>query len=157
MGQHIMNENEKKYYFSAVKLCSIIILIIYFVSGRERSLHIISLEWFLLAVLMIAALGFELTNLEFAYKLQEKEINLRKWLYANKKKLLFLSMEAAITLILIIYYSDGSSGIYLLPMVVLDTVIFFHLPFACGWLSFFGLLLNPDDLYIYICSIACLS
>jgi signal transduction histidine kinase len=147
-----MNETEKRYYFAAVKLCCIIILIIYFISSRERSLNAISREWFLLAVTMVAVLGFELTRKEFAGAGQktEKRFEVAGWFKVNWQSLFFLVIEIILTVVLILFYKESGCGLYLFPLVVLDSVLFFGLPFVWGLLAFVGVFLSPDNVNIYM-------
>jgi signal transduction histidine kinase len=104
-------------------------MVIYFISSRERSPHAISVEWFLLAVSMVALLGFELFD---------------------KYRLLFLGAETVLALILIILFKDGGNGIYLLPIVIMDIIVYFRLSFIYGFISVVGLLLSPVSIYIYM-------
>lgn len=124
-----MNEN-KGFYFSVIKLCSIIILMMYYIYSSQESLHDISMEWFLLAVLLTAAIGFEIVR--------------------EDKRLLFLVLEIALTIILIIFNNKGENGITLLPMVVLDTIIYFHLSFFYSGFIFLGAVLKHNDIPTYL-------
>ena len=124
-----MNENAKKYYFSIVKVCCIIILLIYFVSNSQKSLHEISVEWFLLAITLAATVGYELVN---------------------SKKVYYLCTETIVTLILIVLFKDSGNGLFLLPMVMLDGITFFELNFVFSLFSFIGGFLYPPDLLIYL-------
>lgn len=142
-----MKVSEKRYYFATVKLCCIIILIIYFVSSSERSLHDMSVEWFLLAVVMAAVLGFELTNPEYLYIRKDASFLLS---FCNLEKFIFLCAELILTLILLLFFEESNSGLFLFPMAVFDTVIFFRFPFAAGLFSFSGMLLQPDNVYLYM-------
>jgi signal transduction histidine kinase len=78
---------------------------------------------------MVAAVGYELIS---------------------KKKLVFLIVEIVLVLFLILIFRDSDSGLFLLPMVVLDAVTFFHLSYSFCILSFIGIPLNIDQLFIYI-------
>lgn len=150
----IMNENVRKYYFSAVKLISMTLLIVYFISSSEKSLHAISMEGFLLAVTMAAALCFGLFNNEYSCirKNPDASFALRKLFSeaSNKRKFIFLSIEIVLTIVLIVFYKESNSGLLLFPMVVYDIVIFFQLSFTVCLLSFVGGLLYPHDILIYL-------
>lgn len=149
-----MNDNEKKYYFSVVKVICILILIIYYISIGEKSLHDISVEWFLLAVTLLMMLGYETFHNDAGYiepvKLSRLEETKQILLGANKLALLFLAGELALTGFLLFFFQSSNNGMYLIPLAVLDTVIFFRLPFAFGFLSLAGLLINPDQALIYL-------
>lgn len=125
-----MGENEKHYYFSAVKLFCMIMLIAYFISNSKESLHNISVEWFLLAVAMIAALGIELV--------EKKE-----------KKFIFLCFEVLLTVMFLVIFKNSSNGLFMFPMVVLDLVVFFRLHMTAYLFTFSGLLLQPENIYLY--------
>ena len=123
-----MNENAKKYYFSIVKMCCIIILFLYFVSSSKKSLHEISVEWFLLAITLAATVCYELVN---------------------SKKVYFLCTETVITLILIVFFKDSGNGLFLLPMVMLDIIIFLKLNFMFSLMAFIGVFLNFQNILLY--------
>ena len=123
-----MNENAKKYYFSIVKVCCIIILLIYFVSNSKKSLQDISVEWFLLAITLAATVGYEIVN---------------------SKKACYLCTEIVITLILVIFFKDSGNGLFLLPMVMLDTITFLEWNFALSLMVFLGMLLNQQNFLLY--------
>ncbi|SEW23624.1 sensor histidine kinase [[Clostridium] fimetarium] len=123
-----MNENAKKYYFSIVKMCCIIILFLYFVSSSKKSLHEISVEWFLLAITLAATVFYELVN---------------------SKKVYFLCTETVITLILIVFFKDSGNGLFLLPMVMLDIIIFLKLNFMFSLMAFIGVFLNFQNILLY--------
>lgn len=125
-----MGENGKHYYFSAVKLFCMVMLIGYFISNSKESLHNISVEWFLLAVVMIAALGIELV--------EKKE-----------KKFIFLCFEVLLTVMFLVIFKKSNNGLFLFPMVVLDLTVFFRLPMTAYLFTFSGLLLQPEDIYLY--------
>lgn len=124
-----MKENENKYYFSIIKLCCIIILIIYYISSSKKSLYAISVEWFLLATLMVVAISFELMS---------------------QKKLILLLIEIILTVSIIIFFRESNNGMFLLPMVILDVIVFFHISFYYSFIIFLGVVLDPHSLSIYI-------
>jgi signal transduction histidine kinase len=147
-----MFEGEKNYYFSAMKLFCIILLMIYFISNSEKSLHAISVEWFLLAVTMVASLGFELVNNEYSYIGKDTEsFQLSEWISNknNRPMLFFLCTEITFTLLLIISFRESNNGLYLIPFVILDAVILFHLSFVLSLLAFLGVFMNPNNYFIY--------
>jgi signal transduction histidine kinase len=150
-----MKEIENRYYFSAVKLCCIIILIIYFLISSEKSLHAISVEWFLLTIAMIAALGFEVVNNEYndAHNLHSNlPENIKKCFGTRgiNKKIIFLCVEIIVTIILIAFFSESNNGLFLLPIVILDMIMFFSFSFVYSLFSFMGILINPVNLFNYI-------
>lgn len=123
-----MNENAKKYYFSVVKLCCIIVLFIYFFINSEKSLHELSVEWFLLAILLAVTLEYELVN---------------------TKKIYFLMAEIIVTIFMIVFIKNNGSGLFLLTMVILDAVTYFKLNFAFSLFVFVGILLDFQHYFIY--------
>ena len=123
-----MNENVKRYYFSIIKVCCMIILLIYFVSNSQKSLQDISVEWFLLAITLAATVGYEIVN---------------------SKKICYLSIETVVTLILVVFFKDSGNGLFLLPMVMLDVIIFFKINFAFSLMVFFGALLGSQNSFLY--------
>lgn len=141
-----MNESTKKYYFSIVKLCCIMILIIYYVYSNKKSLRELSVEWFLLAVVLAAALGYELINRPEQKSI--REIFLTAYGFGRIKLLLLIS-EAIITLSIIVFFHDSKNGLFLLPIVILDVVTYLQISFVLGFLSFFGLFLRPGNLFLY--------
>lgn len=151
-----MNENEKKYYFSVMKLICIILLIIYFVSRGGKSLHAISVEWFLLTVTLASALGYELVGNGASYIKQDsvEDVKHSFFLRCNKLKLFFLCAEMLLTIILLLFFKESNNGLFLIPLVVLDTVVLFRLSFVLSIISFLGIFFNPEYLIIY--SIYCL-
>lgn len=130
-----MSNDKKKYYFSIVKLGCLIVLLIYFISSTEESLHNISMEWFLLCVTLAASLSFELCD-----EAEKKQ---------RLKKIFCLVLEFTCTFLLIFFYRESDNGIFLLPMIVLDSVIFLKLPFAFSALAFIGLFIVPNNFNIY--------
>ncbi len=149
-----MSDNAKRYYFPGIKLLCMIMLIIYYISSSEKSLQVISLEWFLLAAIMAALLCYELMNSEDAHTLYHiaKRKGFRNWIAIrnNQYKLIFLSTEIILTLVLIIFFRESNNGLILLPFIVLDTVVCFHLSFVVGLFAFFGVLLRPDHFFLYL-------
>ncbi|HEX3023033.1 MAG TPA: histidine kinase [Lachnospiraceae bacterium] len=122
-------ENAKNYYFTIIKLCCMIILVIYFISNNEKSLSAISVEWFLLAVTFVIVLGFEI---------------------AGRKRTLFLVGEAIMALVLLLFFPESGNGLLFFPMVILDIITFCKLPFYLSLLSLFGVFLQPQNLFLYI-------
>ena len=142
-----MNENIKRYYFSIIKLCCIIILIVYYVYSSEKSLHEISVEWFLLAVVLAAALGYEMvgkTNQDLGEELELSNLD------SNKLKLVFLGLEVLVTLSLVLFFQESKNGLFLLPIVILDLVTYYKASFAIGIFCFAGALLKPENLFFYL-------
>ena len=123
-----MNENTKRYYFSLIKLCFIILLITYFVYNSKRSLHEISVEWFLLAIVLAAAIGYELisTSVE-TLGVESRLFGVIK----NKRKFIFLLIEAGFTLLLFLFFKEsknqssflGWSHIFLIAPASLKEII----------------------------------
>lgn len=150
-----MNENEKKYFFSAMKLFCILMVIIYYISSSQESLHVISMEWFLLTATLSAALGYELVN-GTGYYYDSDDYNFRKWilLKGNKLKLFFLLIEILLTAVLILLFRESNNGLLLIPLAVLDTVILFRLNFSFSLLALTGIFIDLDHCFIY--SIYCL-
>lgn len=149
-----MNENNK-YYFSIIKLCSIIILMMYYIYSSQESLHEISMEWFLLAVLLISAIGFELVGRNKKDVIDESRDKTSRifHLFQNVtdiKRLVFLSMEILLTVILILFNTKGQNGVILFPMVALDTIIFLNAPFYYSVLIFTGAFLKPQNIQLYL-------
>lgn len=143
----MMNENTKKYYFSIIKLCCIIILITYFVYSSKKSLHDISVEWFLLAIILAAALGYELINKSEESSEPESRLSV---LRCNKSKFIFLCVEAIFIMCLLLFFKESKNGLYLLPIVILDCIMFFDISFSFGLLSFFGVFLKPENIFLYL-------
>ncbi len=141
---------ENKYYFSIVKFCCIIMLIIYFVINSQKSLHAISLEWFLLAVTLAFSIGYELENNEKKEFHLNTWSNIKKWLFQSKIKLFFLIGEIVLTLILILFFRDSNNGLFLIPLVVMDTIIFLRISFAFSLISCLGIFLSLDYFFIYL-------
>jgi len=142
-----MNENIKRYYFSIIKLCCIIILIVYYVYSSEKSLHEISVEWFLLAVVLAAALGYEMvgkTNQDLGEELELSNLD------SNKLKLVFLGLEVLVTLSLVLFFQESKNGLFLLPIVILDLVTYYKASFAIGIFCFAGALLKQENLFFYM-------
>lgn len=110
----------------------------YYVFSSQESLHKISMEWFLLAVLLISAIGFEL------FQEHDKLLNIKV-----NKRFLFLCMEIVLTMILL-FNENGENGIILLPMVALDVIIFFQLSFLYSFIIFLGVLLKPEVISVYL-------
>jgi len=123
-----MNENAKKYYFSIVKVCCILILLLYFVSSSKKSLHEISVEWFLLAITLTATVCYELVNANKAY---------------------YLCAETVMTLILAVFFKESGNGLFLLPMVILDIITFLELNFIFSLIAFIGAFLNFQNFLLY--------
>ncbi len=149
-----MNVNEKRYYFSAVKVICIMMLIIYSISMSEKSLHEISVEWFLLAVTLLVMLGYETFQNDTYYIKRPKGLSLRSVLQQSVMgmkhlKIFFLGSELVLTGLLLSFFKESSSGMYLIPLVLLDTVIYLRLSFAFGILSFLGILAKPEEVLIY--------
>ncbi|HWT74768.1 MAG TPA: histidine kinase [Mobilitalea sp.] len=141
-----MSENVKKYYFSFIKLSCILILIIYYVYSSNKSLHELSVEWFLLAVVLAAALGYELINIP------ENQSLLKLWqsgIGAVRIKLVLLIVEAGLSLSLVLFFGDSTNGLFLMPIVIWDTVTFLQLSFAFSIFSFIGVFLKPDNIFLY--------
>lgn len=139
-----MSESSDKYYFSLIKLSFILILIINFVYHSEKSLRDISLEWFLLAVVLAAALGYELLNIS----LDSNQVRCLSGAI-NQRKLVFLGVEVILTILLITFFTESKNGLFLLPMTLLDVVYSLKLHFGFSLCAFVGLLLRPDNLFIY--------
>jgi signal transduction histidine kinase len=146
-SKEIMNESVKKNYFSIIKLCCIIILIFYFIFSNEKSLHDLSLEWFLLALNLAAILGYE-----FVRDLKDSPENSMDLfgVWVGKRKLFLLCIEILLTLFLIFSFKGSTNGLYLLPIIILDTITFLHLPFTYSLLTFGGAFLHPDNFFIYL-------
>lgn len=144
-----MNESEKRYYFSTIKLCCIIILIIYFVSNSMKSLQAVSVEWFLLAVTLLAALGFELADTPEKEE-RKSNFDIKNWIFKRKKKFFFLCAEFILMVILLVFFGESNNGLFLLPLVLLDTIVFFHLSFVLSLLSLIGVLFFSANIYLYI-------
>ncbi len=126
-----MNENEKSYYFSAIKILCVMLLIVYFVSNSRKSLHEISVEWFLLCVTLAAILGYELVS-------------------KKNRKVLFLCLELTLTIVQLFLFHDNYNGLFLIPMVVLDAIICFHLSFSYSFLVFIGIFFSDENFYLYL-------
>lgn len=149
-----MSDNIKRYYFPVIKLLCMIMLIIYYVSNSEKSLQVISLEWFLLAATLAALLYYELANSEDTQILE----NIPGWkgfksfigIRNNQYKLFFLGIEIILTLILLIFFRESNNGLILLPFIVLDTVVCFRLSLMVGLLALFGVFLRPDHFFLYL-------
>lgn len=149
-----MSDNAKRYYFPVIKLLCMIMLIIYYVSNSEKSLQVISLEWFLLAATLAALLYYELANSEDTQTLE----NIPGWkgfksfiaIRNNQYKLFFLGIEIILTLILLIFFRESNNGLILLPFIVLDTVVCFRLSLMVGLLALFGVFLRPDHFFLYL-------
>ncbi len=142
-----MNENFNKYYFSIIKLACIIILIIYFFYYNQESLHALSMEWFLLAMTLAVTLGFELVG--------HTEATSRKYvsLFSNKfrkSKLLLLGSEILLTILLLSFFRESKGGLFLMPMVILDTIVFFKLSFHFSLFTFSGVFLSPENFFLYV-------
>ncbi len=149
-----MSDNAKRYYFPVIKLLCMIMLIAYYISSSEKSLQVISLEWFLLAVTLTVLLCYELMNVDYTDTLENIAgiKDFRSWM-ANRNiryKLFFLSIEIILTLVLLIFFGDSNNGLILLPFIVLDTVICLHLPFTVGLLALLGVFLKPDHFFLYM-------
>lgn len=123
-----MNENAKNYYFSIVKLCCIMVLFLYFFINSEKSLHELSVEWFLLAILLAVTLAYELVN---------------------EKKIYLLIAEIIVTIILIVFFRSSGNGLFLLSMVILDAITYYKLNFAFSLLIFGGMLLDFEHYFVY--------
>ena len=141
-----MNENFKRYYFSVIKLCCIIILIVYFIYRNEKSLPVLSVEWFLLALTLAAALGFELSG--STVETSRKHLRLFTNSY-QRNKLVLLCCEILLTCLLLGFFKESKTGLFLLPLVLLDIVVFIHLPFYCSLFSFVGILISQEDFLLY--------
>jgi signal transduction histidine kinase len=142
-----MNESLKRFYFSIIKLFCILILIIYSIYSSEETLQEVSLEWFLLAVTLAAAFGYELVKGSTEKDRAHDNLMGRK---IPKAKLILLITEFILTVLLILLFPDHGDGLYLLPLVILDAVSFFQLPFTYSVISFLGLLICKDNIFIYI-------
>lgn len=147
-----MKQNVKNYYFSIVKLFCIILLIIYFVYHSEKSLHDISVEWFLLTMSLLSSLGFEVVG---GSRILEKNHTLHgyewKELLTNNKtilKVICLFVEVVMMLLVVFKFNDGV-GLYLIPIVLMDAVVFFHLSIGFGFLALLGIFLNQENAFIY--------
>lgn len=133
------------------------VLFIYLTSSG-KSLHTISVEWFLLAVTLAASLCFELIGERDEY--YQLEPNMQGYLKdlikpgIRRKKLFFLLVEISMTIAVIVCFSKSNVGLFLLPFAVLDTIIFLHLPFYFSLLIFPGGFINTGYFIIY--SVYCL-
>jgi Histidine kinase. len=148
-----MKDNDRKYYFSIVKLFCIILLIIYFVYNSEKSLREISVEWFLLAVSLMSTMGFELSG-SLSYQPEQgiRFHDLKSLIKMNDSivRVICLSIEIMIVLLLILLHHESAMGYYLYPIALLDTIIFLQLPFASSFLVLFGVMANQDAFFVYI-------
>lgn len=142
-----MNDNMKKYHFTLIKFCCIITLIIYYVYNNWKSLHEISVGWFLLAFTLTVSIFFELIGDNTEHPEHYVQINGRKVL---KSKLIFLVAEAVLTVILIILFRAGGYGLFLLPLVLLDSITFFNLSYVYCAFLLIGIVLNIDNSFIYV-------
>jgi signal transduction histidine kinase len=142
-----MKESIKRYYFAIIKFCCIITLIIYYLYSSEKSLHEKSLEWFLLAVMVLISVGYELVN--EAPEDSEGFFGL----FGSKtgrKKLLLLCAEAILTLVLLVFFRGSNNGLFLLPIVILDAITLLRFPFYCGALILFGIFFSTDNFFLYV-------
>ncbi len=148
-----MNDNSKRFYFSIVKLLCIITLIVYIIYYNEKALHVISMEWFLLAVALFATLGFELSGSDTSNDpMQGMDKYNWKCLINNSTsrwKLLCLGTEIIIVLVLFLCFSDKNTALYLYPMVLMDTIVFLHFSFVFGIFMLLGVLVNKEDVIQY--------
>ncbi len=148
-------KNKHKYYFLLVKSCCVLALPIYYVCSSEKSLHQISVEWFLLATSLLTIVVCELIHPEFEYsperpKTKEYYFNLLK----NKKdrlKFSCLLFEVLTICLLFILCPDNVIGVYLLPILLLDLIVFIQVPIGIGILAFLGVLIQREYFYIYCC------
>ncbi len=149
-----MSENVKKYYFAVVKLFCIILLIIYFVYNSGKSLWEVSLEWFLLAIFLLAALCFELTGEDVFLRMNEvgKERSGIKRMGNRQAKVNLISLiaEILITLLLLLFDREINMGIYLYPIVLLDLILFFRLSFWLTLCAVMGVFINQENRLVYI-------
>lgn len=153
-----MNENQKSNYFSLIKFCCISLLIVYFVSSSGKSLHVISMEWFLLAVILVASLGYELMdNVNDDTKIHLfSNHNKRNGfpVVTNWYKLCSLCVELILTMLLILCFRESDIGFLVLPFAIMDMIVFFHISFVLCLLMFLGIFLYPGNILIY--SINCI-
>lgn len=113
-----MDENVQKYSFSIIKIGCLFLLYIYFFVNSEKSLHEISVEWFLFALIFAVSIGVELSN---------------------KYKIIFLYTEIILVITYYFFLTDRMYGLFLCPMIVLDFIVFYHLKFMWSFLIFVSL------------------
>lgn len=153
-----MNENQTSNYFSVIKFCCISLLIVYFVSSSGKSLHAISVEWFLLAVILVASLGYELidnvnSHKEFCLFFNHNKKN-GFVSGVNRYKLCLLCVELLLTILLIVCFRESDIGFLVLPFAVMDMIVFFHLSFVLSLFLFCGVFVYPGNVLIF--SINCI-
>jgi signal transduction histidine kinase len=105
------------------------------------------MELFLLAVVLTASISYELVNdndesADHRIELFGRNLHIRK--------LFLLAAEVIITGCLSFYYRDNINGLFLLPLVFLDTLAFFHLSFIYSIFLLAGIFINYETFFIYI-------
>ncbi len=124
-----MVEKMKENYFSIMKFSCLTIILAYVIVDGEKPLQTISLECFFLGLFLTASTLYELLD---------------------KEKLGCLLVEIILAILIFVLFRESSVGFYLIPVVVLDTVVYFKLPIIVGLMAFAGVFLSPSDLAIYI-------
>lgn len=124
-----MVEKMKENYFSIIKFCCLTVMLAYVIIVSEKSLQEISLECFLLGLFLAVSTLYELLD---------------------KEKIGCLVVEIILAILIFILFGESSVGFYLIPVVVLDTVVYFKLPLVVGLMAFGGAFFNPPDLAVYM-------
>lgn len=124
-----MVEKMKENYFSIMKFSCLTVMLAYVIVGGEKSFQAISQEVFWLGLFLAAATLYELLD---------------------KEKRGCLIVEIILAIGILVLFGESSVGFYLIPVVVLDTVVNFKLPFVIGLMATAGIFFNPPDLAVYM-------
>jgi len=119
-----MRENMRVNYFSMVKFSCLMILLVYFIIGSEKSLQDISLECFFLALALTVTTLYEIVD---------------------SGKIGYLAVETALVILILILFPESGAGFYLIPFVALDIAFYFKWPLSLGALAFAGVFFNQFD------------
>lgn len=124
-----MYEKMKENYFSMIKFSCLTIMLAYVIVDSEKSLQEISRECFLLGLFLAVTTLYELLD---------------------KEKIGCLLAEIICAMWILVLFRESSVGFYLIPVVALDTVVYFNLPVVIGLMAFAGVFLSPPDLAVYM-------
>lgn len=124
---HSLPANIRNNFFTITKLCSMILLLSYFIITEQGNTVHIGMELFILSCLLSVSVFYELTV---------------------KSKIPFLLLEAGLLLILLFAY--GNFCILWLPIVILDFLAFFHAAAFFYFIPVLGVLYYRDHSFLYI-------
>ncbi len=124
-----MVEKMKENYFSIMKFCCLTVMLAYVIVDGEKSFQAISQEGFWLGLFLAVSTLYELLD---------------------KEKLGCLIIELILAILILVLFGTSNVGFYLIPVVVLDTVVYFKLPLVVGLMVFAGVFFSPPDLAVYM-------